>query len=71
MLGARLISHHSIPVPVGWSPEQTWEHMSRGELLEHPNGDPAWTNVEVEGLTTEPIPDGEKVTGGRLVRWWK
>jgi hypothetical protein len=36
---------HTIPVPVGWSPEQTWEHLVRGGLLEHPHGDPAWTLI--------------------------
>src|SRR5947209_5382997 len=51
---------HTIPVPVGWSPEQTWEHLTRGNLLEHPNGDPAWTNVEIEGLTTEPLSNGDE-----------
>jgi hypothetical protein len=47
---------HTIPVPVGWSAEQAWEAISRGEVLEHPNGEPDWTNVEV--------------VDGRLVRWF-
>jgi len=37
---------HTIPVPVGWSPEQAWEAISRGDRLEHPDGEPTWVNVE-------------------------
>lgn len=34
---------HVIPVPRGWSIEQAWEHISRGELLTDP--EPGWANV--------------------------
>jgi hypothetical protein len=37
---------HTIPVPVGWSPEQAWESICRGDLLEHPEGEPSWANIE-------------------------
>lgn len=47
---------HIIPVPIGWSAEQAWEAMSRGVDLKHPDGEPGWTNVEIED--------------GRLVRWF-
>lgn len=34
-----------IPVPRGWSPEQAWEAIKRGDVLTDP--DPRWANVEV------------------------
>lgn len=69
-------SIHTVPLPAGWSPEQTWEHLSRGGLLEHPPGtreeDLEWVNLEIEGVTYETTGMGtERTTGGRLVRWWK
>ena len=57
---------HTIPVPKGWSAEQAWESIVRGEELKHPLGEPDWAVVEVEGLEIR----GAKVTGGRLVRWF-
>lgn len=36
---------HTIPVPRGWSVEQAWEAISRGDLLTDP--DPGWANIEV------------------------
>ena len=39
-------SIHAIPVPRGWSVEQAWEAISRGDLLTDP--DPAWGVVRVE-----------------------
>lgn len=55
---------HTIPVPPGWSAEQAWEAISRGDDLTAASTvcpfrgraqDPTWTNVEVED--------------GLLVRW--
>lgn len=37
---------HTIPVPIGWSPEQAWEAIRRGDLLEHPEGEPGWVNIQ-------------------------
>ena len=37
---------HVIPVPRGWSPEQAWEAISRGDLLTDP--EPYWSVVRVE-----------------------
>jgi hypothetical protein len=37
---------HTIPVPRGWSPEQAWEAISRGELLTDPR--PSWANVIIK-----------------------
>jgi hypothetical protein len=34
---------HTIPVPRGWSPEQAWEAIKRGDLLI--DMQPAWANV--------------------------
>lgn len=34
---------HTIPVPRGWSPEQAWEAIKRGEKLTDPL--PDWSNV--------------------------
>lgn len=45
---------HTFPVPTGWSPEQAWEHHSRGEKLPTDQGC-YWVN-----LTTRY---------GRLHRW--
>jgi hypothetical protein len=60
---------HVIPVPLGWSPEQAWEHISRGLTLDNPYGEPNWAVVEVEGVQTRVLADGsEQVTAGRLVR---
>ncbi len=36
---------HSIPVPLGWSPEQAWESIKRGDLLTDP--EPSWANILV------------------------
>jgi hypothetical protein len=37
---------HTIPVPHGWSPEQAWEAISRGELLKDPQ--PNWVSVIIK-----------------------
>ena len=37
---------HTIPVPRGWSVEQAWEAISRGDLLTDPEPQ-GWANVEV------------------------
>ena len=37
---------HTIPVPRGWSVEQSWEAIRRGDLLTDPV--PLWANVEVD-----------------------
>jgi hypothetical protein len=39
------VAIHTIPVPRGWSPEQAWEAISRGDLLTDP--DPSWAVVKV------------------------
>lgn len=39
---------HVIPVPVGWSAEQAWESIRRGEKLRHPHGEPTWAVVETD-----------------------
>ena len=45
---------HAIPVPAGWSVEQAWEAISRGDELTNP--DPEWAVVEVKA--------------NRMVRWY-
>lgn len=57
---------HTIPVPPGWTPEQAWEQISRGELLptDYPESEQRWVSVEVADSTIED----NRVTGGRLVR---
>jgi hypothetical protein len=37
---------HVIPVPRGWSPEQAWEAISRGDLLADKR--PGWAIVRTE-----------------------
>jgi hypothetical protein len=37
---------HVIPVPQGWSPEQAWEAIKRGDLLTDP--EPDWSIVRTE-----------------------
>jgi hypothetical protein len=37
---------HVIPVPQGWSVEQAWEAITRGDLLTDP--DPYWGIVRAE-----------------------
>lgn len=40
---------HLIPVPPGWSIEQAWEAISRGDTLLYPAGvEPLWANVETD-----------------------
>lgn len=55
---------HTFPVPDGWSPEQAWEHHTRGHLLPD-TGDCTWTIMTIAG--------GERIgrhwIGGRLVTW--
>jgi hypothetical protein len=60
-------SVHVIPVPPGWSPEQSWEHISRSKRLptDYPDSEQRWVSVVIEGFTSE----GAFVTGGRLVEW--
>ena len=36
---------HTIPVPAGWSVEQAWEAISRGDKLPGPTA--YWANIEV------------------------
>ena len=57
----------TFPVPPGWSPEQAWEHHSRGERL--PTPPDRWVNIQVEGGHFEGEPGAEFLIGGRLVRW--
>lgn len=38
---------HVIPVPRGWSPEQAWEAIKRGDVLTDPV--PSWANVVIRG----------------------
>lgn len=35
----------TIPVPVGWTPEQSFRTIQAGGILIHPNGPPGWANV--------------------------
>lgn len=35
---------HTIPVPRGWSVEQAWEAIRRGDKLTDP--EPSWVNIE-------------------------
>lgn len=37
---------HTIPVPLGWSAEQAWETIRRGDLLS--DSEPSWVNVVVK-----------------------
>ena len=37
---------HTIPVPYGWSIEQAWEAISRGDLL--PEEEQSWAVVETD-----------------------
>ena len=39
-------TYHTIPVPTGWSAEQAWEAISRGDLLTDP--EPLWAAVVAE-----------------------
>lgn len=39
------LSVHTIPVPFGWSPEQAWEAISRGNEITAE--DVSWANVMV------------------------
>lgn len=55
------MSVHTIHVPHGWSVEQTWEQITRGELV--PERDGSWVSIEVEGFRSE----GNRVAAGRLV----
>jgi hypothetical protein len=41
------MSVHTIPVPRGWSVEQAWEAIRRGDSLSDPF--PRWVNVETDG----------------------
>lgn len=37
---------HTIPVPIGWSPEQAWEAIKREEIL--PDKKKTWVNIETD-----------------------
>lgn len=37
---------HTIPVPLGWSPEQAWEAITREQPM--PTGPKRWANILVE-----------------------
>lgn len=49
---------HTIPVPRGWSPEQAWEAISRGDLLTDP--EPCWAVVVVEAGRFVQLVDPEE-----------
>lgn len=36
---------HTIPVPIGWTPEQSFRTIMAGASLIHPLGPPLWANV--------------------------
>ena len=40
---------HTIPVPHGWSVEQAWEAIVRGEDIGKYDPNPNWDNVLAEG----------------------
>lgn len=45
---------HTIPVPRGWSVEQAWEAIKRGDRIKDPA--PRWANVRVkEGRLVEVV----------------
>lgn len=47
---------HTIPVPRGWSVEQSWEAITRGDLLTDPEPQ-GWANVEVrDGVMVRVLP---------------
>ena len=47
---------HTIPVPHGWSVEQAWEAISRGDLLTDPDPQ-GWANIEVcDGRMVRVLP---------------
>jgi hypothetical protein len=67
-----LVSIHTIPVPAGWSPEQAWEHLSRGNRFEDaPRNDDdfdargwRWASLEIDGA----LINADRIIDGRLVR---
>jgi hypothetical protein len=40
-------AYHTIPVPRGWSIEQAWEAIQRGDLLT--DEEPSWANILAVG----------------------
>jgi len=48
-VGSRSNRIHTICVPRGWSPEQAWEAVKRGEELPEKD-DSFWVNVETDHL---------------------
>lgn len=38
---------HTIPVPIGWSPEQAWHAIKNNDVL--PDTDAYWVNVDEHG----------------------
>jgi hypothetical protein len=50
---------HTIPVPRGWSVEQAWEAIRRGDLLTDPEPQ-GWANIEVsDGVMVRVLPMNE------------
>lgn len=51
---------HTIPVPRGWTVEQAWEHIKRGDQL--PDDNPTWANVLIKNnrlaIHTPSTPEG-------------
>lgn len=50
-------AYHVIPVPRGWSVEQAWEAISRGDSLTDP--EPMWASVFVEDGRFVRVVDAE------------
>ena len=44
---------HTIPVPQGWSIEQSWEAIANGDEL--PDGPASWANVEISDGEMERV----------------
>lgn len=57
---------HTIPVPRGWSIEQSWEHIRRGVLLTDP--EPNWAVILVKAGRLDLVLSDERQeepNGGR------
>jgi hypothetical protein len=57
----------TIPVPVGWTVEQTWDAIRHGDIVTHPDGDPTWVNIETVDdklvrVRTDPREPGRTAT---------
>lgn len=62
---------HVIPVPAGWSVEQAWEAIQRGDRLTDP--EPMWANVETDGddrfVRVLPMDDAKPIKFAYSTPW--